>query len=136
MERYPNIRKLVKVEFTPQEFMDCIDTVQSIMQKARRRDPEFRLETIGQYFGDHEKAMAFTVRMACMIEMHRSPKAAAFTTKDERTGLMTSSKGIFGAAALAPLHFNESSQFFREEEFFEIAHLEKLALISRDADGE
>jgi hypothetical protein len=128
MKRYPKIRRLVKVAFTPQEFIKCVNTVESTMRQMGTRDPQTRLEMIGGYFGDVEKGLAFSARMNCMMEMHNSPRMAAFSTKDPNTGRMTSSLGMFHAAALAPLHYDDDCQYFDENEFFEIADIEKRAL--------
>jgi hypothetical protein len=38
MERWPKIRRLVKVDFTPQEFMSCVNTIEEKMRRARSRD--------------------------------------------------------------------------------------------------
>jgi hypothetical protein len=118
MERWPKIRRLVKVEFTPHEFMSC-------------RDPRLRLEFIGEHFGDVEKGMAFSARMQCMMEMHSSPRIAAFTQRDPN-GPTVSRMGLFHAAALAPLHYDDDHQFFDEKEFFDIAELEQKALIAEN----
>jgi len=100
------------------------------MRRTGTRDPRERLELIGEFFGDEEKGMAFTIRMQCMIEMQRTPKAAGFSQKDRTTDLTVSSVALFHAAALAPLHFDDENQFFVEDEFFEIAARERLTLIA------
>jgi len=129
MERWPKIRRLVKVEFTPKEFINCINAVEAKMRLAKSRDPRDRLEFVGEYFGDVEKGMAFSARMQCMMEMHSSPKSKTFTQVDPN-GRATSQVGLFHAAALAPLHYDDDNQFFDEKEFFDIAELEQNALIA------
>ena len=129
MERWPKIRRLVKVEFTPQEFINCVNTVQAKMRQAGSNDPHKRIEFVGEYFGDIEKGMAFSARMQCMMEMHRSPKSQTVTQVDPN-GRATSQVGLFHAAALAPLHYDDDNQFFDEKEFFDIVELEQKALIA------
>ena len=131
MERWPKIRRLVKVEFTPREFMSCVNTIEEKMRRARSRDPRLRVEFIGEHFGDVEKGMAFSARMQCMMEMHRSPKSQTVTQVDPN-GRATSQVGLFHAAALAPLHYDDDNQFFDEKEFFDIVELEQKALIAEN----
>jgi hypothetical protein len=130
MKRYPKIRRIVRVEISPDEFVRCVNTVDSAMRRMGTHDPRQRLEMIGEFFGDEENGMAFTVRMECMIEMHRTPKAAGFSLRDPTTGQTVSSVAIFRAAAVAPLHFDDENQFFDEDEFFEIAARERQTLIA------
>jgi hypothetical protein len=82
------------------------------MRQEGTRDPSRRFEIIGAYFRDEEKGMAFVIRMECMREMNPTPKAASFSTKDPKTGLWVSSLGLFHAAALAPLHWDDDNQYF------------------------
>jgi hypothetical protein len=129
MEKWPKIRRLAKVKFTTQEFMSCVNTVETQMRRLGSRDPGDRLEFVGEYFGDIEKGMAFSARMQCMMEMHSSQRIAAFTQRDPN-GPTVSKMGLFHAAALAPLHYDDDHQFFDEKEFFDIAELEQNALIA------
>jgi len=103
------------------------------MRRRGTRDPRVRLLLTGEFFGDEEKGMAFTVRMQCMMELNNSPKAAPFVTRDPNTTLMSSGLAMFFAAALAPLHYDDDNQFFNEDEFFEIGEREKQALIATEA---
>jgi hypothetical protein len=129
MKRWPKIRRLVKVEFSPQEFMSCINSVEAKMRLARSHDPHVRTEYVGEFFGDLEKGMAFSARMQCMMELHSSQRIGAFTQHDSN-GPTVSRVGLFHAAALAPLHYDDDHQFFDEKEFFDIAELEQKALIA------
>lgn len=131
MERWPKIRRLVKVEFIPHDFMSCVNTIEEKMRRARSRDPRLRLEFIGEHFGDAEKGMAFSARLQCMMEMHSSPRIAAFTQRDPN-GPTVSRMGLLHAAALAPLHYDDDNQFFDEKEFFDIVELEQKALIAEN----
>jgi hypothetical protein len=130
MKRWPKIKRVARVQFTTDEFINCVEAVEAAMQRTGTRDPRFRLEAIGQYFGDVEKGMAFAARMECMFEMQSSPRGAEFVTPHEGSQKVTLSLGMLHAAALAPLHYDDDSQFFDEKEFFGMAELEKRALIA------
>ena len=129
MTWHPETKRLAKVEFTPSEFIKCVQVVQATMQQAGTRDPKRRIELIGGFFGE-EKGMAFIVRMECMFEMERSPKMKALSREHEKPGNVVMSQGLLHAAALAPLHYDDDSQYFDETEFFEIAELEQKSLIT------
>lgn len=131
MEKWPKIRRLVKVEITPQEFINCVYAVQAKMRQAGSNDPRKRIEFVGEYFGDIERGMAFSARMKCMMEMHRSQKSQIVTQVDPN-GRAASQVGLFHAAALAPLHYDDDNQFFDEKEFFDFVELEQKALVAEN----
>jgi len=133
MKRYPKIRRIARVEIPPAKFIECVHTVQRAMREFGTRDPRTRVEMIGGFFGDEEMGMAFVIRMECMMELHSSPKAAPFVVKDANSTLLSSSLGMFHAAALAPIHYDDDRQYFDEDEFFAIAELENGALIAAGA---
>ena len=130
MERWPKIKRLARVEFTPDEFVRCISTVEESMRQRGSRDPRLRLELTGAFFGEEqqEKALAFTARVACMMEIAHSEKIGGFTVTDPQTGKSLSRVGLFHAAALAELQYDHDKQFFDEDEFLAILKLEDAML--------
>ena len=127
LERHPNIRRLMKVEFTPQELKNCVCVVEARMREAGSHNTIQRIDLADAYFRNHDKAMAYTIRMHCMMELMRTPIGLEVNRKDPVT--RSASVAVFHAAALAPLHYDDKFQFFKESEFFAIVELERGALL-------